>query len=282
MASMEARRIAHKHTKSQVENIFNPVLGIRDEMKRKGIQPKDHQKENVLKMREQQRTNRVKKQEESLGDAEPWKMKRFQNVESVLFSGQPSSNDQAPKKPFLKAGDRSKAPPTRSPSSTSEEERKPTPRLIKPAVPKATDLAQLAPRQDRNYISNNAVEVIHQAPSTASETPRTATVADNPNFGKVPAYIQERKKAKEEALSRQRSIDPDCPAGMRLMPEEERQETLQVLEDTREQVSKDLSRMPFVVETPSAVKRKAALETKLKEIEDAIKLFSRKKVYVEL
>ena len=79
-------------------------------------------------------------------------------------------------------------------------------------------------------------------------------------------YDEERKKG--------------CPKGMTLLPEEERLETLKVLQQNAAETNKVLSKMPLLVETPSLIKRKAALEQKLQEIESAIQVFSRTKVYV--
>mmetsp|Transcript_22845 Transcript_22845/g.71019 ORF Transcript_22845/g.71019 Transcript_22845/m.71019 type:complete len:92 (+) Transcript_22845:839-1114(+) len=38
---------------------------------------------------------------------------------------------------------------------------------------------------------------------------------------------------------------------------------------------------PLQVETPSAIKMKSELEARLREIEDAVKIFSRKKVFIQ-
>jgi hypothetical protein len=43
-----------------------------------------------------------------------------------------------------------------------------------------------------------------------------------------------------------------------------------------------LEKLPFVVETPSMRRRLEELEAKLKEIENAIKIFSKPKVFVTL
>lgn len=40
-------------------------------------------------------------------------------------------------------------------------------------------------------------------------------------------------------------------------------------------------RMPLVVETRTQIKRKETLEAKLSEVEDAIRIFSRPKVFVK-
>jgi Calmodulin-binding len=72
------------------------------------------------------------------------------------------------------------------------------------------------------------------------------------------------------------------PEGMRIMPEEERLETLAILETNRLEVEQEIQKLPFVIETPSAVKHKNHLEKRLQEIEEATKIFSRSKVLVKI
>ena len=69
---------------------------------------------------------------------------------------------------------------------------------------------------------------------------------------------------------------------MRLLPEEERLETLQILQKNREEVERAIQGLPLRIETPSAIRRKDELERRYKEIEDAFKIFSRPKVLVHL
>lgn len=66
------------------------------------------------------------------------------------------------------------------------------------------------------------------------------------------------------------------------MPEEERKETLKVLDTNRAAVEADIQQLPFVIETPSAIKHKNVLEKRLREIEEARKIFSRPKVLVKI
>jgi hypothetical protein len=85
----------------------------------------------------------------------------------------------------------------------------------------------------------------------------------------------------EEAARKQRELEEsDMPAGMMLLPEEERLSTLKQLAATKTAVEKDLCRLPFTCETPSQIRHKTSLESRLTEVEEAIKVFSRKKVYV--
>jgi tRNA(Ser,Leu) C12 N-acetylase TAN1 len=41
-----------------------------------------------------------------------------------------------------------------------------------------------------------------------------------------------------------------------------------------------MNSLPLRIETPSQIRRKASLEEKLQEIEDAIKVFNKSKVYI--
>lgn len=68
---------------------------------------------------------------------------------------------------------------------------------------------------------------------------------------------------------------------MRIMSDDERLETLAILSSNRVEVEAELQQLPFVIETPSAVKHKNRLEKRLQEIEEARKIFSRPKVLVK-
>ncbi|KAJ3031987.1 UNVERIFIED_CONTAM: hypothetical protein HDU68_009088 [Siphonaria sp. JEL0065] len=70
---------------------------------------------------------------------------------------------------------------------------------------------------------------------------------------------------------------------MKLLPEEERLETLAFLEESMKAQKKllhELSQFGLVVETAKMKNKRSMLETKLNEIEEAIGVFSRKKVFV--
>jgi hypothetical protein len=47
--------------------------------------------------------------------------------------------------------------------------------------------------------------------------------------------------------------DPSAPPGMKLMDEEERRETLRVLQESLEYSKKQLFKLPLTIETPSQV-----------------------------
>ena len=156
-----------------------------------------------------------------------------------------------------------------------------TPR--KAPTPKATEVAALAPRTGADFISRNRAKALTLVPPP----PRRTTDKEpelHEDFGKVPDYLEERKAkwAEEKEEMKKRMPDPSCPRGMTLMPEEERVSTLEVLKASKEEAMKQLAKMPFVIETPSLKKRHGELEAKLREIESAIALFSKTKVFIAL
>ena len=50
--------------------------------------------------------------------------------------------------------------------------------------------------------------------------------------------------------------------------------------ENKEKLEKEQRNLPLRIETPSMVKKSKELENKLKEVEEAIAMFNRKKVYV--
>lgn len=102
------------------------------------------------------------------------------------------------------------------------------------------------------------------------------------SYGKVPRYLQERKvEMALDAEARRRAEEAEAvPEGMVLLTEDERLEMLTTLAENKKNVEEKLRRLPFNCETPSQIKYKSDLEKRIVEIEDAQRLFSRKKVMV--
>lgn len=157
------------------------------------------------------------------------------------------------------------------------------------------------------------------APRPAPEA--VVPISQRENYGKVPEYLEARKAqwaVEESAARREREIREACPPGHRMMPEEERAETLALVTTSLEAAKKEvrsaaavrlppspllapsaaaltpspapaltthpaqLNAMPLRVEIPSALRRKAELEAKVAKLEDAVKVFSRPRVFVKL
>ena len=102
------------------------------------------------------------------------------------------------------------------------------------------------------------------------------------HVGEVPGYLLARKAELAEAARVKREMEErsHIPVGMRVLPEEERVKTLEILRENREDTYEKLRSLPFKCETPSSKRTKAALEFRLAEIEDAQKVFSRNRVLV--
>eukprot|EP01138_Halocafeteria_seosinensis_P016353 gb/GECG01016684.1/.p1 GENE.gb/GECG01016684.1/~~gb/GECG01016684.1/.p1 ORF type:complete len:353 (+),score=70.44 gb/GECG01016684.1/:1-1059(+) len=153
--------------------------------------------------------------------------------------------------------------------------------LQKPPVPRADEINELPSREDKDFIRNNAVYA-RKYPSKSKQN-KEENPLERQGYGEVPKYLQKRKQAWERENARRALYeeDPECPPGMIPMSDKERVETLETLQTRREEAKALLSRLPLVVETASAIQRKEDLEAKVKELDDAIKIFSRPKVYVE-
>jgi len=232
---------------SQVQSFLKPTFGIRDLQARHGMVPKNHARENLIAIKEKSSQNHLKKLESDL----------------------PSP----PKKP--------------GPS---------------PWGPKRVTAQAPGPSQRGNNLggrvmaegSKNNRDYVHENIAVASRAAKVAAKKEGPkisdmpaehkhnNFGKVPSYLRERNAelAGREAQRRAAAEAELIPEGMMLLSEEERLKTLRQLADSRKEVEAQLHRLPFNVETPSQIRHKQSVETRLKEIEDAVKVFSRTKVFV--
>jgi hypothetical protein len=175
-------------------------------------------------------------------------------------------------------------------------------RVTKPAVPSVSELrerearleSRASQRGPKNFLRDNFQEAQRTPQGRAKPAAVVPALRDpaehdphkiNPNFGRVPKYVQDRKamRAAEEASARAAAKAAlECPPGMRLLPEEERVDTLAVLRETLTRVSSELNSMPIVLSSFKTQRHKADLEKRMDELESAITTFSRAKVYVTL
>ena len=72
------------------------------------------------------------------------------------------------------------------------------------------------------------------------------------------------------------------PPGTRLMPEEERQETLRDLREAKQETNKMLEKLPVVAHSAKMERHKHELEEKLARLDRAIETFSKPTVYVAM
>lgn len=306
---------------SQIADMLMPANGYRGAQSRRGIQPKDHMKENRMSLKYSQAKMREEREIAARRPKDLYKLEQFRDIGARVYEEAPRSPrrsargadyddgnnmsfDNASKRSaersttglFLQKGigaeRRAKLLEKNYEARAEIQEKLEDARYIadrpntprKGRTPKGNEVAKLAPRNNANFIAEN------RSKADRLEAPATMTVREkaaqrdsvHENFGKVPSYLEARKQkwAIEKEEASRRAPDPNCPRGMKLMPDEERVSTLEVLKQSKEEAMNQLSKMPFILETPTAKRKHASLEAKLKEIESAVALFSKTKVYV--
>jgi len=293
---MSIQRRGDVYGKAAVADFISPANGIRGQMQKKGIQPKNHMVDNVKQIRATEFKNREAKELASEEPRELYKLRQFKNVESRLHETTAATEygavnpDDVEGRSFLVKGkaeqDRIQLRKESLVKKQQLEEqlhearaRSMEPIVVKPVVPRAEEILPRAPRPTKNFIGENKNKIQEMLP------PRSDDNSDNnihEEFGRIPKYLLDRKlkAAQEEAERRRNAPDPDCPPGMKRMPEEERLNTLEVLASSKEECLKQLSKLPFVIETPVLRKKQESLEQKLREIDNALELFKKPKVFI--
>lgn len=226
---------------------MNPVTGVRDLQRRAGKTPVNHARDNIIAVKEQSSKNQLKKMEE------------IANMEAKAKGGFRAQLDTgAPRRAMGATAHRRAPSPAESPYET-------------------------------DYVAANKVEALSKAAAQGAARlhdreakQRKDDWMGKQNYGKVPSYLRERKLELLEAQRAKREAEENAhiPAGMRILPEDERLRTLDILRENRADVENKLRALPFKCETPSQIRNKQSLEARLEEIEDAQKIFGRKQVYV--
>ncbi|KAJ7352835.1 Enkurin domain-containing protein 1 [Desmophyllum pertusum] len=256
-------------------------------------QYKNFEKENVHRIKEIQKANREKQRE--TGTTEPvkavYKPGKFDHVDSKVaekIKAPPPPLQRSNSATYLRAGSRNGPPVKDRPTSCEPV----IPREMKLTVPKATIAKEHKPQVKHcNHISHN----VHRAPSPLRPRPPSVLAAEQLatkkkeeekryRRGKVPKYLKSRQEQwKQEEATRIANIpDPSIPPGHTLMPREERLQTLANLQKNQTELIAQLNALPVRVDTLRVKTMKAELERKLSEIEAALKIFSRPKVFVKV
>lgn len=156
-------------------------------------------------------------------------------------------------------------------------------------VPSAKDLNQLNERQNKNFVRQNLKKVVFDKQSEAKRMKSPDEMAAlkpqmHKNHGQVPNYIQKYRRQDNEKLAQKRWEEEQAllPPGTRLMPEEERQDTLRDLKAAKNETENAMQRLPVVGHSLKMNKHKKELEDKLNRLDRAIETFSKEKVYVAL
>jgi len=252
---------------SNVASHLNPVRGVRDAQRRAGIKPTNFAAKNREHIRSLQEAIRQKKQQ-----SQPKKKDRFKSVQSRVL--QTMEKEAGGGHVYLK-------------KNSQKEENKTAPNFRrkakrKPEVPRQTQNNSPSRRPVKNFVADNTD--VNKHVKKAKEAEEETHFLEREDFGKVPDYLIKRRleMAEKKALEQARTESAKIPTGMRIMPEEEKAETLTFLETNKLNVEASLQHLPLVVETPSMKRKEKNLREKLKQIENAINIFSKPVVYVKL
>ena len=154
----------------------------------------------------------------------------------------------------------------------------------KPPIPGVDDAPLILPKIYKNYVKENIQLVTdNKIPRKVYEDNSALPESKHKNFGKVPEYIKkyemERELKEQEMLKRKEEMK--YPKGTRLLSEEERVETLNSLIKAQQEMTQILEKMPITNRTLSIQKRKEEFMKKLTELDKAIEMFSKKRVFVK-
>ncbi|KFW07281.1 Enkurin domain-containing protein 1, partial [Eurypyga helias] len=260
---------------------------------------RDHEKENVRRIKEIQKKCKEKERAQEHSQPKPvkalWKSQKYENVESKvkakLQEGSPPPNPAALK--FLRAY--SRCGPGIKPC------RPPSPRPARTGAGTDTEAAEGLGAEVKMQVEGRGIDFIKHNARNAKRAPlrrsqslqaldelleqkhREQEEYNAKQKGHVPQYLLERKELwRRQREERLRNLpDPDTPPGHTMMPEGERLETLSKLEQSQEQLIKELVMLPVRADTLSVQNRRVELERKLSQIEEAIRIFSRPKVFIK-
>ena len=129
---------------------------------------------------------------------------------------------------------------------------------LKEPTPSSNDKGLLLPKTPKNYLKENK-QMIHEHKIPNKVKPKE--IKEGPihkNYGKTPEYITKMKS------------------------EEERLMTLNGLYESQKEIMGLIEKLPITLRTMASKNRKDELEKKLDEIEEAIKTFSRKQVFIKV
>ena len=125
---------------------------------------------------------------------------------------------------------------------------------------------------------NAHVSEVNSIRNQKKQIPRPQTAP-----GTVPKYIEKmNEQRRQEILEKRRNaIDPDCPKGHRKLSDSERREMLSTLRQAQKKLNGQLSTVT-TVNTLRNKKYKEQILAQISETDEAIRIFSRPKVFIKI
>uniref|UniRef100_A0A8C4X292 Enkurin domain containing 1 n=1 Tax=Erpetoichthys calabaricus TaxID=27687 RepID=A0A8C4X292_ERPCA len=268
---------------------------------------KNHEKENVRRMREIQRRCREREMEREETGPKPikalWKSQKYEGVQSKVMAqlqnqavSVPINEETSPpKKPeyhnFLRAYSRCGAGGRPKSSQSFSLQKSQSSATLKEDI----NTSEIQVRGSLvDFVSHNARNAKSSTLRRSKSLQLLSDVVEKKKVeqeeyntkqkGRIPQYLQERKDQwqREREERKKNQPDPSMPPGHSMMPEKEKQETLNSLKETQKNLVKELLSLPVRADTLSIQARRTELDKKLSEVEEAIKIFSRGKVFIKI
>ncbi|XP_053771245.1 enkurin domain-containing protein 1 isoform X2 [Desmodus rotundus] len=253
--------------------------------------PKDHEKENLRRIKEIQKRFREQERSREQGQPRPlkalWRSPKYNKVQSrvkaQLQEPGPASGTETAH--FLRAHSRCGPglPPPRvpSPQPTPSDPNAKVPGLGVDFISHNARTAKRAPRRHSRSLQILA-QVLEQQ-RRAQEHYNATQKGHVPHYLYIHSLLERRDLWRQEAEARQRSQpDPTVPPGHTRMPENQRLETLSNLLQSQSQLLRELVLLPARADSLRAQSHRAELDQKLVQVEEAIKIFSRPKVFIKM
>lgn len=287
------------HRSDRMAALLSPVVGIRDAQARAGITPRDHAKDNRMRLKEMQLRNRERKEAATaaavaasprppaklagVGSRVAAQLARPASVSALPPRTPPEPRNFACPKPSGPAGRvfTAWAPPPLLFEGTTEG----VPRREKrnPPVPTRAQARPSTAQSTVDFVRRNT-ELCSMSPRKTAAAPSSppGTGEKSRYHGRLPPYLLDRKlelaKAAEAKVEAARPRE--CPEGTHVLEEGERQRVLGLVRSGQERLHAELDAMPFVVDSYGLKAKHLALSKQLQQLEAAEKAFSRDKVIV--
>ncbi len=232
------------HTYSSVGDILVPSRGIRDDLRRQGLTPKDHTKDNrahIAKLKEEREAKERKDaaEKERKKPHQPGALPSYLADRKKIIAREIETDTANSRSPGVTGGLTNR---TARPLSSSTKKLPSRDAVAKKLEPKHK--AGAVPKYVNKFKAQAQAEAIHRAE-------------------------EERHRA-------------ECPPGMVIMPPDQQKAILAAMMKDKAEAEKALAAFPMIADTESLRRRKGEVEKRLDALERDISVMSRPKVFIKM